>query len=223
MRGIRACVFDAYGTLFDYASAVARCQDVLGDKAELVNLRWREKQLQYSWLRSLQNRYADFWQVTGDALDFTLESFGIANSALRQRLMNSYLTLDAFPDARETLAALRAKGAKTAILSNGSTEMLRTAVENSHLGDLFDAVLSVDDVGVYKPHQSVYRLAVERLGVEAKAIAFCSSNAWDAHGASAFGMRVVWCDRYRQQPERLPGRPDYVVSSLTEIVALVNP
>ena len=222
LRGIRACVFDAYGTLFDVASAGARYQDVLGDKAEALNRLWRDKQLQYTWLRSLQGRYADFWVVTGNALDFAMETLAIANPDLREKLMNSYLTLDAFADARDTLGALKSKGMKTAILSNGSTEMLRAAVRNADLGDVLDAVLSVDEVGVYKPHPSVYRLAVERLGVEADAIAFVSSNAWDAHGAAAFGMRVIWCNRYRQKGEYLPGRPDCAVSSLNEIVALVN-
>lgn len=222
LRGIRACVFDAYGTLFDYASAAARCQDVLGDKTELLNLRWREKQLQYTWLRSLQDRYADFWQVTGDALDFTMETLGLENPALRDRLMNLYLTLDAFPDTKKTLAALRSGRMKTAILSNGSTAMLRAAVESAEVGHLLDLVLSVDAVGVYKPHPRVYRLAVDRLGVPASAIAFCSSNAWDAYGASAFGMRVLWCNRYQQRPEHLPGRPDRIVGALSEIIPLVQ-
>jgi 2-haloacid dehalogenase len=223
LRDIRACVFDAYGTLFDYASAAARCRDVLGDKVEMLNVRWREKQLQYTWLRTLQDRYADFWTVTGDALDFTMESLGIADSALRERLMSLYLTLDAFPDARETLANLKSKGMSTAILSNGSTAMLRAAVEINNLGDVLDAVLSVDEVGVYKTHPNVYRLAVERLGVPADAIAFSSSNAWDAYAASAFGMRVLWCNRYQQRAENLPGRPDRIVMSLSEIVPLVIP
>ena len=223
LRGIGACVFDAYGTLFDVASAAARHRGVLGDRAESLNLHWREKQLQYTWLRTLQGRYADFWQVTGEALDFALESLEIANAGLRESLMNSYLTLDTFPEVRETLTTIRAKGAKTAILSNGSAEMLRAAVQSADIGDVLDAVLSVDEVGMYKPHPSVYRLAVERLGIDAKALAFCSSNAWDAYGASAFGMRVIWCNRYHQKPEHLPGSPDYIVSSLSEIAGLVNP
>jgi 2-haloacid dehalogenase len=223
LRGIRACVFDAYGTLFDYASAATRCQDVLGDKTELLNLRWREKQLQYTWLRSLQDRYADFWEITGDALDFTMETLGLEDPALRERLMNLYLKLLAFSDAKETLADLKSRGMRTAILSNGSAAMLRTAVESAKIGHLLDLVLSVDEVGVYKPHPRVYGLAVDRLGVPASAIAFSSSNAWDAYGASSFGMRVIWCNRYQQRPEHLPGRPDHIVSSLSEIVPLVQP
>ncbi|MDB5408074.1 MAG: Haloacid dehalogenase, type [Rhodospirillales bacterium] len=222
LPGIRACVFDAYGTLFDYASAAASCRDVLGDKHGILTAMWREKQLQYSWLRTLQGRHADFWQVTGDALDFTLETLGIADDMLRNRLMNLYLTLEAFPEVPAVLERLKAAGLKTAILSNGSPEMLDAIVGNAGIGDLLDAVLSVEAVGVYKTHPKVYQLAVDRLGVAAEATAFQSSNAWDAYGASAFGMRVVWCNRYGQHPERLPGRPDREITSLAELPALVG-
>jgi 2-haloacid dehalogenase len=217
-----ACVFDAYGTLFDYASAVARCGAVLGGKREALNSLWREKQLQYTWLRSLEGEHADFWQVTGDALDFALESLGLDASALRERLMDSYLSLDAFPEVPGVLKRLKEKGIKTAILSNGSHEMLGAAVSNARIGPFLDAVLSVEEVGVYKPHPKVYRLAVDRLGVEPQAISFQSSNAWDAWAASAFGMRVVWCNRYGQRPERLPGHPDCEVRSLANLPVLAG-
>lgn len=217
-----ACVFDAYGTLFDYASAVARCGTVLGDKREALNSLWREKQLQYTWLRSLQGKHADFWQVTGDALDFALESLGLEASAFRERLMNSYLTLDPFPEVPGVLERLKKKGIRTAILSNGSSEMLRAAVSHARIGPFLDAVLSVEEVGVYKPHPKVYQLTVDRLGVEPQAISFQSSNAWDAWAASAFGMRVVWCNRYGQRPERLPGLPDCEVRSLADLPFLAG-
>ena len=222
LEGVRACVFDAYGTLFDYASAAARCRDVLGDKLERVNGLWREKQLQYTWLRALQGKHADFWQVTGDALDFALETLGIADGVLRERLMKLYLELDAFPEVPGMLKRLKLAGLKTAILSNGSPDMLRAAVESAGIGDVLDAVLSVEQVDVYKPHPKVYQLAVDRLRVESGAISFQSSNAWDAYAASAFGMRVVWCNRYGQRRERLPGRPDREVKSLAELPALVG-
>lgn len=218
----RACVFDAYGTLFDIASAVARCNGALGASGAKLNLLWREKQLQYSWLRAVQGRHADFWQVTGDALDFALESLGISDPRLRDRLMESYLTLDAFPEVPEVLDRLKRQGIKTAILSNGSPKMLQAAVSNAQLEPLLDLVLSVEEVGVYKPHPKVYQLAVDQLGIEPQRISFQSSNAWDAWGASAFGMRVVWCNRYGQHPERLPGRPDYQVHSLTELPFLTS-
>ena len=212
-----ACVFDAYGTLFDYASAVARCKAPLGGSGERLSQLWREKQLQYTWLRALQGRHADFWQVTGDALDFALESLGLSDRNLRNTLMESYLTLAAFPEVHGVLERLKSEGVKTAILSNGSPSMLRAAVSNARIEGLLDAVLSVEEVGVYKPHPKVYQLAVDRLGVEPEHIWFQSSNAWDAWAASAFGMRVVWCNRYGQRPERLPGRPDYQVRSLLEL------
>jgi 2-haloacid dehalogenase len=222
LLGIRACVFDAYGTLFDYASAAERCRDVLGQKLAPLTALWREKQLQYTWLRALQGRHADFWQVTGDALDFAMETLAIDDRALRDRLMDLYLRLDAFPEVPEALARIKAAGLKTAILSNGSPSMLRAAVDNAKIGSLLDAVLSVEEVGVYKPHPKVYRLAVERLGIDPIAISFQSSNAWDAYAAAAFGMQVVWCNRYGQRPERLPGSPRREVKSLAELPALVG-
>jgi 2-haloacid dehalogenase len=222
LEGIRACVFDAYGTLFDYASAAARCRDALGDKLAPLTALWRDKQLQYTWLRGLQGRHADFWQVTGDALDFAMETLGIADRALRERLMNLYLTLDPFPEVPEMLARLKSAGLKTAILSNGSPRMLAAAVGGAKIGNLLDGVFSVEEVGVYKPHPRVYGLAAEKLDLEPAAISFQSSNAWDAYAASAFGMRVVWCNRYGQRPERLPGRPDREVRSLAELPALVG-
>ncbi|MGC8536998.1 MAG: haloacid dehalogenase type II [Rhizomicrobium sp.] len=222
LEGIKACVFDAYGTLFDYASAAARCEDVLGDQLEPLNNLWRRKQLEYTWLRALQQRHVGFWEVTGDALDFTLDTLGIADSGLRNRLMELYLKLDAFPEVPDMLRQIKQAGLKTAILSNGSPAMLEAAVDSAGIADLLDAVLSVEDIGTYKPHRQVYQFAVDRLGVAAPMISFQSSNAWDAYAASAFGMRVVWCNRYGQRPERLPGKPDREITSLAVLPGLVQ-
>jgi 2-haloacid dehalogenase len=222
LTGVKACVFDAYGTLFDFAAAARRCRDVLGDGIDKLTALWRDKQLQYTWLRATQGRHADFWQVTGDALDFALETLRIEKPGLRDRLMDLYLTLDAFPEVPGVLARLKQEGLRTAILSNGSPAMLDAVVEAAGLDGFLDAVLSVEEVGVYKPHPKVYQLAVDRLDVAAEAIAFQSSNAWDAYAASAFGMQVVWCNRYGQSPERLPGTPDRTVKSLAELPALVG-
>ena len=222
LTGVRACVFDAYGTLFDFAAAAKSCRDVLGENADKLTVLWRDKQLQYTWLRAAKDRHADFWQVTGDALDFALETLSLDKPGLRDRLLTLYLTLDAFPEVPDVLQRLKAAGMRTAILSNGTPKMLDAAVRNAKLDALLDLVLSVEDVGVYKPHRKVYQLAVERLGVPAASIAFQSSNAWDAHAASAFGMKVVWCNRYGQRAERLPGLPDREVKSLAELPSLVG-
>ena len=222
LRGVQGCVFDAYGTLFDFAAAARNCRDVLGDDIDRLTALWRDKQLQYTWLRAAQGRHADFWQVTGDALDFALETLGVTKPGLRDRLMSLYLTLDPFPEVSGVLARLKAAGMRTAILSNGSPAMLDAAVKAAKLETLLDAVLSVEEVGVYKPHPKVYQLAVDRLGIPASAISFQSSNAWDAYAASAFGMQVVWCNRYGQRCERLPGSPNREIRSLTDLPALVG-
>ncbi len=222
LSGIKACVFDAYGTLFDFAAAAKGCRDVLGDDIDRLTAIWRDKQLQYTWLRALQGRHADFWQVTGDALDFALETLNIEKPGLRDRLMTLYLTLETFPEVAATLQRLKRAGLQTAILSNGSPKMLDAAVNGNELQDLLDRVLSVEAVGVYKPHPKVYQLAVDRLGVPASAISFQSSNAWDAYAAAAFGMRVVWCNRYGQRRERLPGNPDREIRTLSELPELLG-
>ncbi len=219
---IDACVFDAYGTLFDVHAAAARCRDDLGDAADAVSQTWRTKQLQYTWLRSLMGRHIDFWQLTGEALDYALDAHGIDDAALRQRLMDCYLVLDAYPEVKDVLGRLHGAGLQCAILSNGAPDMLDAAVRNAGLGEVLDAVLSIEDVGIYKPHPSVYRLAVDRLGVEAERIAFQSSNAWDANGAAAFGFRVAWVNRFGQRPERLPGPADAEIATLDELPALLG-
>jgi len=222
LRGVQGCVFDAYGTLFDFAAAARNYRDVLGDDIDRLTALWRDKQLQYTWLRAAQGRHADFWQVTGDALDFALETLGLTKPGLHDRLMSLYLTPDPFPEVLGILARLKAAGMRTAILSNGSPLMLDATVKAAKLETLLDAVLSVEEVGVYKPHPRVYQLAVDRLGIPASAISFQSSNAWDAYAASAFGMQVVWCNRYGQRRERLPGSPDREIKSLAELPALVG-
>jgi 2-haloacid dehalogenase len=216
-------VFDAYGTLFDVGSAAERARDRLGEDWREVAATWRSKQLQYTWLRSLMGKHADFWKVTGDALDFALEAAGIADPALRDRLLALYERLDAYPEARAALAALRAQKLKLAILSNGAPRMLAAAAESAGLAPLLDTVLSVEEVGTYKPSPAVYRLAADRLGVWPSEIAFVSANGWDACGAKAFGFRVAWCNRTGQPSERLPGTPDVVIRSLEELPRLVTP
>jgi len=220
LDGIKACVFDAYGTLFDFASAARGCSDVLGDNVDRVTALWRDKQIHYTWLRAAQGRHADFWQVTGEALDFTLETLNLSDARLRDKMMSLYLALEPFPEVRDVLQRIKSAGLRTAILSNGTPQMLDAVVSAAGLNAWLDAVLSVEEVGVFKPHPKVYQLACDRLQLEPAAISFQSSNAWDAHAASAFGMRVVWCNRYGQRRELLPGAPDREVTSLAELPEL---
>jgi len=221
LQSIEACVFDAYGTLFDVNSAARSAQDALGEKWQPLSELWRAKQLQYTWLRGLGGRHADFWTVTRDALDFALATFEFEDPALPERLMSLYLSLHAYPEVPETLRRLKAAGMKLAILSNGTPQMLASAATSAGIVEMFDAVLSVEEVKVYKPHPSVYELACKRLNLAASAICFLSSNGWDAYSARAFGMRVLWCNRLHQPPERIPETPDAEISTLAELPQIV--
>lgn len=222
MTGIRACVFDAYGTLLDFNAAVMRCAGEIGEDAAKLSDIWRQKQLQYTWLRSLMGTHADFWQVTGEALDFSLAALGIDNPLLRENLMALYRELDAFEEVPATLSRLKQAGMKTAILSNGAPEMLHAAVRANGLQDLLDEVQSVEDVGIFKPAPQVYQLSVDRLGLAKEHICFMSSNGWDAAGAAAFGFKVVWINRYNQPVEHLPARPDHEIATLTPLPGLLG-
>ncbi|MEC9368950.1 MAG: haloacid dehalogenase type II [Pseudomonadota bacterium] len=217
IKGIKACVFDAYGTLFDVHAPVARVADRIGDKAQAMSDMWRMKQLQYTWLRSLMRTHADFEQVTADALDYAMASFGIDDATLRTDLLALYMTLDAYPDAVDTLKRLKEKGYATGILSNGSPKMLSAAVKHSGIAPLMDEVLSVEDAGIFKPDPSVYQLAVDRIGVKPGQICFVSANAWDGYAAAHFGFQVARLNRFNQPPERLPGTPKAIMKTLADL------
>jgi 2-haloacid dehalogenase len=214
-------VFDAYGTLFDVNSAARVAQDSLGEKWQPLAELWRLKQLQYTWLRGLGGRHADFWQVTGDALDFAMSTLQVEDKALRFRLMNLYLALVTYPEVPDTLRRLKTGGMRLAILSNGTPAMLEAAVTTAGIADFFDAVLSVEEVKVYKPHPSVYQVACDRLNVGADRVCFLSSNGWDAYSAKAFGFRALWCNRLGQEPERIPETPDAQIATLAELPDMV--
>jgi 2-haloacid dehalogenase len=198
---LRACVFDAYGTLFDVHSAVARHAAAIGAAADPLSRLWRQKQLEYSWVRSLIGRHVDFWTVTVEALDFALRSHAIDDPTLRQELLEAYLALDTYPEVPDVLRRLRADGVRVAILSNGSPAMLEAAVRSAGIETLVDLVLSIEDIGVYKPDPRVYRYASDRLELAPERMWFGSSNAWDAAGAASFGCRVAWINRGRQPAE----------------------
>ena len=221
-KNIEACVFDAYGTLFDVHAAAAKLRDELDGKADQLSQVWRTKQLEYTWLRSLMGNYVPFLQITGEALDYALGVVKIDSPALRQNLMDIYMQLDAYPEAAAVLENLQAAGLKTAILSNGSPEMLSSAVNNAGLLKNLDAVLSCDGLQIYKPHPSVYQLSLDALGVEASRICFMSSNAWDIAGGAHFGYKAVWINRFGAEPERLPDGPVAVIDALDGLIELLQ-
>jgi len=192
---IRAYVFDAYGTLFDVHAAIARHRAAAGADADRLSETWRAKQLEYTWTLTLMGRYQDFWMLTERALDFALARFPSVDKRLKPELLNAYRELDAFPDAREALTRLKAKGLATAILSNGAPAMLASAVKAAGLGGVLDHVLSVDTIRIYKPRREVYEIATRALACAAGEIAFVSSNRWDAAGATAMGMKAFWVNR----------------------------
>lgn len=210
-----ALVFDAYGTLFDVHSVLRRCEAFFPGRGAQLSQLWRAKQLEYTWLRSLMGRYAPFSTVTREALAFACEALGLELTAERmEALMGEYLMLATFPEVAAALGRLQ--GRKLAILSNGSPDMLGPLVQ--HAGLRLDAVLSVDELKVYKPHPSVYQLAATRLGVERQDIGFVSSNGWDALGAKSFGFTVFWINRARAPLDRLGFEPDRIVAGLDEIL-----
>ena len=222
LEGIRACVFDAYGTLFDVHGPIRKHAAEIGPKAEELSRLWRQKQLEYSWLRSLMGVHADFWHVTGDALDYALETLAIDDPGLKDELMALYLKLDAYPDAKEALAAAKSRSLLTAILSNGSPSMLDSAVRAAGLDRHIDLILSVEDVGIYKPSRRVYRHALHKFQLaEAASICFVSANPWDAQGAANFGFQAVRVDRFGLKDDRIPGKPAAVIADLTELAALL--
>lgn len=218
---IQACVFDAYGTLFDVHSAVGKYRRQLGERADQVSQMWRTKQLEYTWLRSLMGRHVDFWHVTQDALDFAFAAHGLTDHDLRHALMEAYLRLECYGEVPETLRRLKQQGYRTAILSNGSPTMLNAAVSHAGIQHLIDAILSVEAVGIYKPSPRVYDLAMERLALAADQISFQSANAWDVAGAASAGLRVVWINRFGQHTERLGYTPEAELRSLADLPALL--
>ena len=222
LEGVQAVVFDAYGTLFDTTSPVAAQAAVLGENAPGVAALWRQKQLEYTWVRSLIGVHADFWTVTREALDFTLETFEISEPGLADELMTGMLKLAVFADVVPALQALRAKGQRLAILSNGSPSMLDAILRHAGLEKSFEQVISVEDLGIYKPSRRVYRLALQKLHIaDAPSVCFISANGWDAHAAAQFGFQALRIKRAAVADERLPGKLAGVVDGLGQVVEMV--
>lgn len=213
-------VFDAYGTLFDVHAAIARHRDAAGPDADRFSDLWRTKQLEYTWTQTLAGRYADFWTLTQRALDFCFARFPSVDRKLREDLLNAYLKLGAFPDSQTVLRALKGRGERTAILSNGTPAMLAAAVEAAGLKADLDAVLSVDVLKMFKPRMEVYALVTKEFACKPADVTFVSSNRWDAMGATAFGFRTVWINRANNPDEYADCPPIAVVSSLTALLSL---
>lgn len=222
LTDIGACVFDAYGTLLDFNAAVAQRRDDIGGDADRLSALWRQKQLEYTWLRSLMGRHADFWQVTADALDYAMAAVGLSDSRLRDDLLGLYRTLAPYPEVVDTLTTIKRSSIRTAILSNGEPTMLEDAVRAAGLAPLIDRIYSVEAVGIFKPDPSVYRLAADDLDLAPAAIAFQSANGWDIAGAASFGYTTVWINRAGATEERLPFRPAHTLSSLEGLPALLG-
>jgi 2-haloacid dehalogenase len=213
-------VFDAYGTLFDVHAAIARHRTAAGPDAERFSELWRQKQLEYTWTLTLSGRYVDFWTLTERALDYAFARIPSVARALRPQLLDAYLKLDAFADARAATAALKSQGVHTAILSNGSPGMLQSAVEASGMSPLLDALLSVDAVRMYKPRPEVYALVTERFAVQPREVVFVSSNRWDVMGAAAYGFRPLWVNRAKMPDEYAELPPVRVVTDLSVIASI---
>ena len=210
----KAYVFDAYGTLFDVHSAVSRHFDIVGENPARVSEVWRNKQLEYTWVRTTMNRYKDFWQLTAEALDFALAATPGSNSQCRQVLLDAYMTLDCYEEVPSVLKRLKEKGVKTAILSNGSPKMLSSAVEHSGLTELLDDQFSIDDIQIFKADPATYKMVTDKYDIKPDEVAFQSSNRWDIAGATAFGFSCNWINRTGQPDEYQDQPPKHVLSDL---------
>jgi 2-haloacid dehalogenase len=219
---VSAYVFDAYGTLFDVHAAIARHRGAAGPDADRFSDIWRTKQLEYTWTLTLAGHYVDFWTLTERALDFAFARVPSVDRGLRAKLLEAYRTLDAFPDARAALAALKTQGLRLAILSNGTSSMLAAAVEAAGLAEYLDAVLSVDAVRQYKPRPEVYGLVTDAFALERSNVGFVSSNRWDVMGAASFGFQTFWVNRLTVPDEYADFAPRRRISDLTALSAALN-
>lgn len=224
---ITTCIFDAYGTLFDVAAAAREAAARPGNEAiaeiwpKLAN-DWRLKQLQYTWLRAVAGAHTDFWEVTQNGLDWAMEAAGLDDPDLRETLLALYWELSAYPEVPSMLTRLKADGMNTAILSNGSPPMLDGAVQSAGIGGVLDDVLSVESVGIFKPHRSVYDLVGKRFGCASDEVLFVSSNGWDAAAASGYGFVTAWVNRAGEPVDRLPWQPAHILPELTTIPDLAR-
>ena len=220
MKKIKAIIFDAYGTLFDVNSAAEKCKEKLGDKWEGFANYWRTTQLEYTWLRSLMRRHKDFWQITEDSLDKSMNFYNIDNS-MRSELLNLYKVLSPFTEVRDTLNKLKQSNYKLAILSNGTPDLLNELVISNQLKDIFDDIFSVEEAGIFKPDSKVYDLPINKYNIEKNEVLFLSANTWDVSGAGNYGYNTVWVNRNNNIFDKLDFEPNQQISNLSELLDLI--
>ena len=221
MDVVKVCIFDAYGTLFDVNAACRELSKEVGEQWQELATLWRLRQVEYTWLRNSMNEYINFWNITEDALEYAMETLNIKNEELKNKLLDLYLKLEAYPEVEKVLTQLKKEGYQTGILSNGSEEMLASAVKNAKLENLLDKVLSVEKCKVYKPSSKVYDLVEKEFKINKINCAFFSSNAWDMHAAAHYGFKTIWVNRFEGNLEKLPGKPYKIVQTLEKIVDIL--
>jgi 2-haloacid dehalogenase len=220
IENIEACVFDAYGTLFDVNSAAAKCKKKLGNRWQSFANAWRTTQLEYTWLRSLMKRHKNFWEITEDSLDHTMETFKI-KQGMRNELLNLYKELSPYPEVKECLEELKSKKIKIAILSNGTPDLLKGLVESNNIQNYFDDILSIETVGIYKPDSKVYDMPIKKYNCKPENICFMSSNTWDVSGGGVFGFNAVWVNRFDKVFDKLSYKPKFVIKNLKELLKII--
>ena len=220
MKKIKAIIFDAYGTLFDVNSAAEKCKEKLGDKWEGFANYWRTTQLEYTWLRSLMRRHKDFWQITEDSLDKSMNFYNIDNS-MRSELLNLYKVLSPFTEVRDALNKLKQSNYKLAILSNGTPDLLNELVVSNQLKDIFDDIFSVEEAGIFKPDSKVYDLPINKYNIEKNEVLFLSANTWDVSGAGNYGYNTVLVNRNNNIFDKLDYEPIQQISNLSELLDLI--
>ena len=216
MKNIKVIIFDAYGTLFDVNSAAEKCKNKIGDKWEPFANYWRTMQLEYTWLRSLMNRYEDFWKVTEDSLDKSMKLFKI-DTSMKNELLDLYKVLSTFPEVKETLQKLKEKKYKLVILSNGTHALIKELVDTNNLIGIFDDVISVEEVKIYKPHSNVYNIPIKKYQIEKKQFAYLSANTWDVSAAGNFGFNAVWVNRNKNIFDNLDYKPIIEIKNLIDL------
>jgi len=220
IENIKACVFDAYGTLFDVNSAAAKCKEKLGNRWEGFANAWRTTQLEYTWLRNIMKKHKNFWEITEDSLDHSMETFKIKKE-MRNELLDLYKKLNPYPEVEECLKALKEKNIKISILSNGTPDLLKELVESNNIQNYFDDIFSIESVGIYKPDSRVYEIPIKKYGCKPQNICFMSSNTWDVSGGGVFGYNAVWVNRLDKVFDKLSYKPKFVINNLRELFKII--